>query len=204
MTLATPALFFQSVKATLLGPTLDQGEVDGCNAILAAMEGAPLAWTAYALATAYHETASKMQPIKEYGGESYYFRRYDIAGANPAIAKALGNTCAGDGCKFAGRGYVQLTGRRNYQTLADKLGVDLIADPDKAMRPEIAAKIMRQGMTQGTFTGKGFADYLPQTGPAVRDQFKAARRIINGTDRDALIAGYALLFQTALAAGGWQ
>jgi hypothetical protein len=36
------------------------------------MEGAPLSWTAYALATAYRETASTMQPIKEYGGPSLF------------------------------------------------------------------------------------------------------------------------------------
>jgi putative chitinase len=75
--------FFAALRSGLLGPTLSAQEVDGCNAILKAMEGAPLAWTAYALATAYHETASTMQPIKEYGGSTYFTRMYDVTGAAP-------------------------------------------------------------------------------------------------------------------------
>jgi putative chitinase len=64
--------------------------VNGCNAVLAAMEGCPLSWTAYALATAYHETASTMQPIKEYGGQTYFTRMYDVAerGLRPASPTA--------------------------------------------------------------------------------------------------------------------
>jgi putative chitinase len=58
MSLANPSAFFDALRAGLLGPALSADEVDGCNAILKAMEGSPLAYTAYALATAYHETAS--------------------------------------------------------------------------------------------------------------------------------------------------
>lgn len=204
MTLKSPRLFFDSLRHGLLGPTLDDAEVSGCNAILAAMEGAPLAFAAYALAAAYHETASTMQPIKEFGGPSYFFRMYDPQGARPKLALANGNNCAGDGVKFCGRGYVQLTWRSNYKRASDKLGVDLILHPDKAMDPEIAANIMRHGMGSGWFTGKKFADYLPTTGRATREQFTAARRIINGTDKAAKIAAHALDFQAALEAGGWS
>lgn len=210
MTLTTPKLFFDAVRAGILGPTLDPAEVSGCEAILDAMDGAPLAWTAYALGTAYLETGSTMHPVAEANWLSpdarqrYFARMYDPAGGRPAVAKALGNDQPGDGCRFAGRGYAQLTGRKNYQHASDKLGVDLVADPDKAMNPDIAAKIMRIGMTEGWFTGRGFSDYLPAKGPALRDQFASARRIINGSDRADDIAGFALLFQTALSVGGWQ
>lgn len=204
MTLASPRLFFDSVRKGILGPDLSTDEVNGCNAILAAMEGAPLAHTAYALATAYHETASTMQPIKEYGGPSYFHRMYDIAGARPSLARANGNICAGDGVKFCGRGYVQLTWRSNYKRAGDKLGVDLTANPDLAMKPEIAAKVLRQGMDAGWFTGKRFSSYLPSAGRASRQQFANARRIINGTDKAAKIAAHALDFQAALEAGGWE
>lgn len=204
MTLAKPRLFFDALRKGILGPTLDADEVSGCNAILAAMEGAPLSHTAYALATAYHETASTMQPIEERGGPSYFFRMYDIAGARPTLAKQNGNICSGDGCKFFGRGYVQLTWRANYKRAGDNLGVDLCADPDKALHPEIAAKVLRQGMDAGWFTGKRFGSYLPSKGRASREAFVSARRIINGTDKAAKIAGHALEFQAALEAGGWQ
>lgn len=208
MTLAKPQAFFASLREGLLGPTLSPSEVSGCEAILAAMTGSPLAYTAYALATAYLETAHTMQPIKEFGGPAYLFRMYDKDGARPEVAKRLGNTEPGDGVRFCGRGLVQITGRANYL----KAGIvinppgassQFIDDPDLVLRPDYAAKIMRRGMGEGWFTGKRFASYLPATGAATRDQFIPARRIINGQDRAGDVAGYALGFQTALQLGGW-
>lgn len=199
----SPAKFFDSCRAGIMGPTLDNDEVSGASAILAAMNGAPLSWTAYALGTAWLETANTLHPIKEYGGSNYFFRMYDKAGQRPKVAAALGNTQPGDGALYCGRGYVQLTGRRNYTLAQAKTGAGLIDNPDLAMRPDVAAKIMRFGMSQGWFTGKQFADYLPAGRPASRDEFKAARRIINGKDRANDIAGYALAFQAALQAGEW-
>lgn len=203
MTLANPAAFFDALRTGLLGPTLSAEEVDGSNAILNAMGGSPLAYTAYALATAYHETASTMKPIREYGGPTYFTRMYDVQGARPQMAVANDNTCAGDGPKYCGRGYVQLTWKNNYVRAGKECGVDLVAYPDKAMEPAIAAKIMRRGMDEGWFTGKAFRHYLPAKGQADRAQFTAARRIINGTDRAAQIADHAMKFQAALQAGGW-
>lgn len=197
------AAFFDAVRKGVLGPSLDQNEVDGCKAILAAMSGAPLSWTAYALATAAHETAHSMQPVKEYGGPSYFHRMYDIGGQRPKLAKANGNVNAGDGARYFGRGYVQLTWRSNYRRAGDKLGYPLEGNPDLAMRPDIAAAIMRRGMDEGWFTGKAFSHFLPKDGAASRPEFIAARRIINGSDKAGQIADYAIGFQKALISGGW-
>lgn len=199
-----PRKFFDHARNGILAPTLSEDEVSGCIAILEAMQGLPKAWVAYALATSFHETAHSLQPIKEFGGNNYFFRRYDIQGQNPRLARQLGNTQAGDGVKFAGRGYVQLTGRTNYQKAATKLGVDLVNDPDLAMSKDIAALILRHGMREGWFTTKRFDTYLPAAGLATAVQFQAARRIINGTDKQALIANYAVEFQKALVAGEWE
>lgn len=199
-----PKGFFDHCRKGVMGPTLDGDEVSGANAILDAMDGLPKAWVAYALATAWHETAHTMQPIKEYGGPSYFTRMYDIRGRRPSLARRMGNTTPGDGPKYCGRGYVQLTWKVNYAKAGDKLGVDMVNDPDLAMNPDIAAKVMRHGMREGWFTGKRFDSYLPAAGKANRQQFVNARRIINGTDKAALIAGYALSFQDALTAGGWK
>lgn len=197
-------LFFDAMRTGLLGPKLDEGEVTGCQAILEACAGFPVAWTAYALATAYHETAHTMLPIKEIGGPKYLHRMYDISGARPAMAKRHGNIHVGDGVKYAGRGYVQLTWRDNYKRAGEKLGVDLVRDPDLAMNKDIAARILREGMRDGWFTSQKLSDYLTTTGPAGRAQFRAARRIINGSDKADLIAGYAIDFQDALTAAGWS
>ena len=203
MSLAKPAAFFDLLRTGLLGPALSADEVSGCTAILQAMDGCPISWTAYALATAYHETASSMQPISEFGGSAYFTRLYDVTGARSQMAVANGNTCAGDGPRYCGRGLVQLTWKANYARAGKECGVDLVANPDKALDPAIAAKIMRGGMTKGWFTGKSFSSYLPN-GEATRQQFVDARRIINGTDKADQIAGHAIEFQRALAVGGWQ
>lgn len=196
--------FFDACRQGVMGPSLDQGEVSGAGSILDAMLGAPLAYTAYALATAWHETAHTMQPVKEYGGPRYFHRMYDPEGARPKLAKANGNIQPGDGVKYCGRGYVQLTWRSNYRRAGGKLGIDLEGHPDLALRPEVAAGILRRGMEEGWFTGKAFEHFLPHSGVGSRDKFIQSRRIINGLDCAALIATYALQFQDALLAGAWS
>lgn len=198
------AKFFKVCRDTVMGPTLDGDEVSGSEFILDAMNGCGLSRVAYALATAWHETAHTMQPVKEHGGSAYFTRMYDIKGQRPNVAKELGNVFAGDGPLFAGRGYVQLTGRRNYKLAGERTGYPLEGNPDLAMRADIAAQIMRRGMEEGWFTGRGFRDYLPPAGPASHLAFRQARRIINGSDRASLIADYAMQFQDALLAGGWK
>lgn len=204
--LTKPAAFFDYLRANdMLGPVLTKDEVEGLNVIMSAagLAGWPIAWTAYALATAYHETAHTMQPVKEFGGEDYFRRRYDISGRNPDLAMRLGNIQIGDGAKYAGRGYVQLTGRANYQRAQMELGQNLVDQPDLAMNDAVAASVMVKGMSEGWFTGRSLQTYLPSKSPGQRGQFIEARRIINGTDRAQDIAGYALDFQEALKAGGW-
>lgn len=196
--------FFDKLRGGIMGPKLDDDEVSGTTAILEAMAGLPVSWVAYALATSFHETAHTMQPIKEFGGDKYFTRRYGIEGQNPRLARTLGNTEPGDGAKYAGRGFVQLTGRSNFIKAGLKVGVDLVNNPDLAMNKDVAALILRNGMRDAWFTGRGFSHYLPADKPANAAQFQAARRIINGVDKAALIAGYALAFQDALIAGGWE
>ncbi|MBP53115.1 MAG: hypothetical protein CMG88_00940 [Marinobacter sp.] len=195
----------------MLGPKISATEFEGCDSIIRACGNAGwgLSWVAYALATTYHETAHTMQPIKEIGGTAYFTRMYDIRGNRPHVARDLGNTQPGDGAKFAGRGYVQLTGRRNYTKATDKLralgfDVDLVADPDRAMEPEIAAAILVLGMREGWFTGRDIDDDLPAGKPGTLAQFTASRDIINGRDKQELIAGYAVDFQTGLQQGGYR
>lgn len=202
--LQQPAMFFDALRYGLLGPSLSESEVEGCNAILAACKGWTMAWTAYALATAYHETAHSMQPIKEFGGEAYFMRQYDVTGLRPSVARDLGNVKPGDGAKYAGRGYVQLTGRRNYVKAEAETGKPLVDNPDLALDPAIAADIMRRGMAQGWFTGRSLVTYLPTTRTATLAQFTQARKIINGLDKAGQIAAQALEFQTALSLGKWR
>ncbi len=206
--LANPGAFFAHLKtAQVLGPTLDQGEVDGVNAILAACGEAGWGpkFTAYALATADRETAGTMKPIKEYGGNQYFTRMYDVTGRDPARARKMGNTTPGDGPRYCGRGYPQLTWRSNYEKMtpvvrAAGFNVDLVANPDKALQPDIAAVIMVEGMARGMFTGKKLGDYIT----AEKTDFVNARKVINGLDCAKEIAREAAHYLAALNAGGWS
>jgi len=75
----------------------------------------------------------------EYGG-SLDFRKYDPKYA-PKKAKILGNTKAGDGARYKGRGFIQITGRYNYGIASKAIGIDLVKNPKLAENPAIAAKI---------------------------------------------------------------
>lgn len=192
--------FFSAIRRDLFEGGLTPQQVYRIEVLLDACVAAgwPLAFTSYALATARHETA-QWTHMKELGGEAYFKRMYDKGGARPAKAKELGNVEAGDGVKFAGRGYVQLTGRSNYSKAGKALGLDLLKEPGKVEEPTIAAKVLIWGMSTGAYTGKANRDYLAKSPP----DYVNARRIINGTDKASLIAGYAKLFQAALVGAGY-
>jgi hypothetical protein len=164
--------------------SLNQGHVDGANAIGLASSNLPLKHRAYMLATAWHETAHTLQPIEEYG-----------KGAGRAYGAPDGPWHR----VYDGRGDVQLTWLRNYVLANSKLhalGIlkpdeDLAKNPELALRQDIAAAIMVHGMEEGWFTGKKLADFT---------DYLNMRRIINGTDKADLIAQYAIKFEDCLKA----
>lgn len=124
-----------------------------------------------ALATIRAETEGFV-PISE--GKSQFntaktpFDKYD---AGTSIGKTLGNTKPGDGPRFKGRGYVQLTGRDNYTRIGGQLGIDLAADPDKA----------NDGATAGLILAKFIKNKETQVRAALAaGDLKQARKLVNG------------------------
>jgi hypothetical protein len=87
-----------------------------------------------ALATIAVETAGTFEPLHEYGSDALHEKEY---GGRPD----LGNVHVGDGAKFAGRGFIQITGEFNYEAYGKKLGVDMVANPELACEPDAAAAI---------------------------------------------------------------
>lgn len=89
------------------------------------------------LAQAAHETMG-FKRLSEVGDKKY-FRKYDPR-HNPRLAKILGNTKPGDGEKFKGRSYLQITGRWMYTRIGKALGLPLDERPELLDDPEIGAK----------------------------------------------------------------
>jgi len=124
---------------------------------------------AMALGTIRAETAG-FEPITEYksqyntaqGGEPYAL--YDFR-------RDIGNNGKGDGAKYCGRGFVQLTGKDNYRRIGQNIGVDLVVNPELANDSKIAAKIL--------------AAFLKGQERRIRavlkeNDLKTARRLVNG------------------------
>lgn len=184
--------FFAAVRP-MFGGSLTQPQVDGFNVIFEAWSKAGtgnIRHLAYILATAFHETARTMQPVRETLASTDAKAKELLtkawkAGKLPWVKKDYWSS------GWFGRGFVQLTHRENYERAGQKLGIDLVSDPSKAMIPEVSALILVRGMLEGWFTGRKLTD---------AGDFLEARRVVNGTDRAGEIATYAYGFLTALEA----
>ena len=83
------------------------------------------------LAQAAHESDG-FRTLEEYGGQPYW-SRYEGR-------EDLGNTCAGDGVRYHGRGIFQLTGRANYRTMGTRISLGLEDEPHLASEGEISLR----------------------------------------------------------------
>jgi len=194
--LDTPDAFYANVRSSGLFTKISADQLEGLAAILkvAGEAGWPISFAAYALATAYHETANTMQPVREAFWLSEDWRRRNLRYY-----------------PYYGRGYVQLTWKANYERADKELGLGgrLLANLDLAMDPEVASRVMVKGMEEGWFCADKsgvrhtLKRHVSSTGESTVAQYTEARRIINGTDKAAKIAGEAMKFQAALKAGGW-
>jgi len=155
---------------------LTQKQVDGLEFLLGQMEkdSWSLPQAAYVLATVAHETANTFQPIKEFRS-----REGSKGRANQDRYWLTG---------FYGRGYVQLTWRKNYE----KFGI--ADDPDSALEPEVAYDVLSRGMKFGMFTGHGISEFINDD----HTDYVNARRVVNGLDKAQDIAKIARRFEAIL------
>lgn len=180
-------VFFNDIKDSLFSGKLEQSQIDGINVILDEWENRKLTdsrWLAYMLATAYHETDHTMKSIEVRGG----------------IVTAYGTPDPETGLVYYGRGLIQLAWKDNYAKVGKLINIDLINNPDKALEPSTATKVLFEMMINGLASkdanGKGIrlGDYFNEK----QEDWYNARRIINRLDRAQKIADYAKKFNTAI------
>lgn len=196
--------FFDTIRERVFGGTLTQGVVNTLNEILiyykSEVKEVNYRELAYILATAYHEAYSHAKnpqwlPVREgftstnVGAIKAVTKLYDrkIISKNYALPSPKGHS-------YYGRGLVQITFEYNYKKAGDKLGLDLVNNPDLTLNLDVAVKILVRGMLEGWFTGKKLKDYINST----KADYLGARRIINGVDARERIAKYAETFYDAL------
>ncbi|MBD0822663.1 glycoside hydrolase family 19 protein [Aestuariibaculum marinum] len=111
--------------------------------------------------------------------------------ANRIYANRMGNggEFSGDGWKYRGRGFIQITGKDNYTALSEATGVDYLTDPNKLLNE---ADSMVSAIWY--WNKRGLNKY------ADRDEIKAITKRINGgynglEHRKALLAEYKAFFR---------
>lgn len=94
--------------------------------------------------------------------------------ANHVYGGRLGNASPGDGFRYRGRGYIQLTGKSNYRIFGDRLGIDLVAQPGKAEEPSSAWLIAAAYLSSRRRSGRTALEW------ADLNDVETVTRIING------------------------
>lgn len=205
-------VFFNEAKRTIFTSGFQQPQVDGLNSLFEALNSNKVANPHHAaniLAEVHHETATWMFPIKETvmpyhkdknPSDAEVKRRLDVAFAKGQLSWVKENYWR-DG--WFGRGGVQLTHKSNYEKMSGVTGVDLVANPEYMMDPDVSAMVAVKGMLLGSFTGRKLSDYsFPAALDAPWD--KNPRRIINGKDgTDGDVAKTHRLFYNALVKAGY-
>ncbi len=184
--------FFDTVNSTLFERSIAPEQIVGLSLILKYWSNAhgdkDDRYLAYILATIHHETNATFEPVLGEVGP-------DIEDQEPIRARILWNPEPGDGEKYRSRGFFGLEGKYRYSDFSERLGVDLVNDPDLAMVPEIAIAIAVKGMIAGAFTGKRLEDFFYRG----RQDWEGARLIIGGRGHDALIASHARRYYAAIS-----
>jgi len=189
--------FFDQARITLFGGSMSLKQVNGLTSILDEWEKNYIQnddrWLAYMLGTTHHETGRTMQPIEEWGkgkGRPYASRLKMAKDKNKNHIPYTDTTEI-----FYGRGFVQLTWYENYAKASQKLNQDFIHNAAGVMEMSNATKIMCLGMTEGWFTGAKLASFFNST----TEDWKNARKIINGLDKWDLIKDYSLRYYAAIS-----
>ena len=187
-------LFFKEVNKSLFNNRLNSSQWEGIKVKLNAFKEyrvTDIRWCVYMFVTSYHETAHTMRPVEEFGkgrgkpyGKKLKYSRRPYSWPDKI---------------YYGRGDVQLTWYENYEKMGVYLDIPLLAQPELALNPDISARIMVEGMTNGVsmrgdFTGVSLETYFN----SYNDDPIRARRVVNGLDEANRIADVHYKFLNAM------
>jgi hypothetical protein len=173
----------------------------GINYIFDEIERVPgrssnLKQVAYIMGTAYRESEGTMlSTIKE----KLWCLTEESCNAMGRKIKAYAKVDPNTKKNYVGRGYAQLTWSDNYLKFGKLLNLNpntaLYDNPDLAMDPEIAARILTIGMYQGEFTKYKLDDFFSNN----KEDWINARKIVSPrSPRAHVTAGYGMLFYECL------
>jgi len=185
--------FFDTVRPMFRRGKMNTAQVAGMEAVVNAGIGMPRSHLACVLATDFHETGQRMQPIREGFSTTNAGSIRAVTGLyNKGIITRNYALPHANGLSYYGRGLVQITHGYNYK----KFGI--YDQPDQALILPTAMDIMFKGMTEGMFR-KGHSLSMIPIVPTIED-FIESRDIINGDKRKngRKIAEYAVVFYNAL------
>jgi hypothetical protein len=191
---------FYAAARTHVAKTLSKSQIEGFEEIFDVWDGVPhydlLEWLAYILATAWHETGRRMQPVRESFAKSdaqAYQRVSKYCADNNKKNYAARHA---NGHSYYGRGYVQLTHGVNYIRAGKELGLGsaLYDDPDRVLDVGMGARIIVEGMVEGWFTKYDLTDFFSRG----EQEWYNARQIINRFDKASTIAQYGKDFLACL------
>ena len=189
-----PQIFLREINTSLFNRRMSDSQQAGIIIKLTEFDNhkiTDIRWSAYMLATSFHETARTMQPVEEIGkgrgkayGQKLKYNRKPYTWPDKI---------------YYGRGDVQLTWYENYRNMGRILNLPLLEQPELALQPTISARIMIEGMTKGIsnrgdFTGVSLENYFN----SYTDDPIHARRIVNGLDQANRIAEYHYKFLDAI------
>lgn len=190
--------FFDAIRKSLFPSGLSQSQVNGINDLLDEWFASPFKdhrHLAYILAGVHHETGARMVPVREgfastdEGARAAVKKLYDAGRITRNYAAPV------NGVSYYGRGRIQNTHHANYVKLQDRFGLSFVSKPDLLLNSAVDAKVTVYGHAEGIWTGRKLSDYIN----AHTDDPIGARRIVNGTDKAKLIAGYYDKYKLATA-----
>lgn len=156
-------------------------------------------WLAYILGTAYRESVGTMAPVRE------GLCKTDQCSIAAVGKHFLGRHISSDysmpdaqGRSYFGRGLVQITHKRKYESVGRALGWGdtLAEEPELALDPDKSVVILVEGMAQGLFTRRSLADFFS----GEKAEWTGARKIVNpGSRRAEITAGHAKDFYACLS-----